>query len=69
MVNFALCRVDNVHSQRSARWRLLGHQGKVIWCTGLSGSGGSTIASACAVVITAFISPFRSERGMARDIF
>jgi bifunctional enzyme CysN/CysC len=99
----------------------LGHQGKVVWFTGLSGSGNSTIANvleqrlhqrgvltyildgdnvrqglnrdlgftdadrvenirrtaevakllldAGAVVITAFISPFRSERDMARQLF
>ena len=28
------------------RWRLLGHKGCVVWLTGLSGSGKSTIASA-----------------------
>ena len=126
MINFALCRADNIHTQQSvvdrqARWRLLGHQGKVVWFTGLSGSGKSTIANALeqrlhergvltyildgdnvrqglnrdlgftdadrvenirrtaevaklmldagAVVITAFISPFRSERDMARALF
>lgn len=126
MINFALRRADNIHPQRSevdrsARWRLLGHQGKVVWFTGLSGSGKSTIANALeqqlhqrgvltyildgdnirrglnrdlgftdadrvenirriaevakllldagVVVITAFISPFRSERDMARDMF
>ena len=126
MINFALRRADNIHTQhsvvdRQARWRLLGHQGKVVWFTGLSGSGKSTIANALeqrlhergvltyildgdnvrqglnrdlgftdadrvenirrtaevaklmldagAVVITAFISPFRSERDMARELF
>ena len=126
MINFALRRADNIHPQhsvvdRQARWRLLGHQGKVVWFTGLSGSGKSTIANvleqrlhqrgvltyildgdnvrqglnrdlgftdadrvenirrtaevakllldAGAVVITAFISPFRSERDMARQLF
>ncbi len=126
MINFALRRADNIHTQhsvvdRQARWRLLGHQGKVVWFTGLSGSGKSTIANALeqrlhergvltyildgdnvrqglnrdlgftdadrvenirrtaevaklmldagAVVITAFISPFRSERDMARTLF
>ena len=126
MINFALRRADNIHTQhsvvdRQARWRLLGHQGKVVWFTGLSGSGKSTIANALeqrlhergvltyildgdnvrqglnrdlgftdadrvenirrtaevaklmldagAVVITAFISPFRSERDMARALF
>ena len=126
MINFALRRADNIHPQhsvvdRQARWRLLGHQGKVVWFTGLSGSGKSTIANvleqrlhrrgvltyildgdnvrqglnrdlgftdadrvenirrtaevakllldAGAVVIAAFISPFRSERDMARQLF
>jgi bifunctional enzyme CysN/CysC len=126
MINFALRRADNIHPQhsvvdRQARWRLLGHQGKVVWFTGLSGSGKSTIENvleqrlhqrgvltyildgdnvrqglnrdlgftdadrvenirrtaevakllldAGAVVITAFISPFRSERDMARQLF
>ncbi|MEC8481148.1 MAG: adenylyl-sulfate kinase, partial [Pseudomonadota bacterium] len=126
MINFALRRADNIHTQhsvvdRQARWRLLGHQGKVVWFTGLSGSGKSTIANALeqrlhergvltyildgdnvrqglnrdlgftdadrvenirrtaevaklmldagAVVITAFISPFRSERDIARALF
>ena len=126
MINFALRRADNIHTQysvvdRQARWRLLGHQGKVVWFTGLSGSGKSTIANALeqrlhergvltyildgdnvrqglnrdlgftdadrvenirrtaevaklmldagAMVITAFISPFRSERDMARELF
>ena len=126
MINFALRRADNIHTQhsvvdRQARWRLLGHQGKVVWFTGLSGSGKSTIANALeqrlhergvltyildgdnvrqglnrdlgftdadrvenirrtaevaklmldagAVVIAAFISPFRSERDVARELF
>ena len=99
----------------------MGHEGKVIWLTGLSGSGKSTVANALEsrlhamgthsylldgdnirgglnkdlgfteadrvenirrtaevaklmadaglVVITAFISPFRSERDMARSLF
>jgi bifunctional enzyme CysN/CysC len=105
---------------REDRERLNGHQGKVIWFTGLSGSGKSTIANALEkelhaqgkrtyildgdnirqglnrdlgftdadrvenirrvaevaklmmdaglVVMTAFISPFRAEREMARDL-
>ena len=123
MINFGLRRAQNLHptattidSQR--RSQLMGHKGKVIWLTGLSGSGKSTIADALEsrlhgmgihsyildgdnirgglnrdlgftdadrvenirrtaevaklmadaglVVITAFISPFKSERDMAR---
>ena len=126
MINFALRRAQNVHRQalavdKAARERLNGHQGKVLWFTGLSGSGKSTVASAVEqvlhdkgvrtyildgdnvrhglnkdlgftdadrvenirriaevaklmvdaglVVLTAFISPFRSERDMARSLF
>ncbi len=126
MVDFALRRATNVHRQRitidqDARARLNGHRGKVLWFTGLSGSGKSTITDALeqalykkgirtyildgdnirhglnrdlgftdadrvenirriaevsklmadsgVVVLTAFISPFRSERDMARGLF
>jgi bifunctional enzyme CysN/CysC len=125
MVNFALRRAQNVHRQalvvdKAARARLSGHPGMVIWFTGLSGSGKSTIANsleqefhsrgihtyildgdnvrhglnndlgftdadrvenvrriaevsklmvdAGIVVMTSFISPFRSERDMARTL-
>lgn len=126
MINFALRRAANVHRQdlavdKAARNKLNGHKGKVLWFTGLSGSGKSTIANAVEqklhkqgirtyildgdnvrhglnkdlgfteadrienirriaevahlmvdagiVVLTAFISPFRAERDMARDLF
>ena len=126
MINFALRRAQNVHKQalvvdKLARERLNGHKGQVLWFTGLSGSGKSTIANALEqvlhsqgirtyildgdnvrhglnkdlgftdadrvenirriaevsrlmvdagiVVLTAFISPFRSERDMARAMF
>ncbi len=126
MIDFALRRADNVHRQavtvdRQARARLNGHAGKVLWFTGLSGSGKSTIANALErklhdmgcrtyildgdnvrlglnrdlgftdadrvenirrisevaklmvdaglIVLTAFISPFRAERLMAREMF
>ncbi|MCZ6658466.1 MAG: sulfate adenylyltransferase subunit CysN [Gammaproteobacteria bacterium] len=126
MINFALRRAQNVHRQaltvdKHARAKLNGHQGKVLWFTGLSGSGKSTITNATEqvlhakgirtyvldgdnvrhglnkdlgftdadrvenvrriaevarlmvdaglVVLTAFISPFRSERDMARALF
>jgi bifunctional enzyme CysN/CysC len=126
MINFALRRAKNVHRQaltvdKKAREKLHGHKGKVLWFTGLSGSGKSTITNAAEqvlhsrgmctyildgdnvrhgltkdlgftdadrvenirrvaevaklmvdaglVVLTAFISPFRSERDMARALF
>ena len=126
MIKFSLRRATNVHKQalqvdRTARENLNGHKGKVIWLTGLSGSGKSTIANAAElklhqqgfntyildgdnirhglskdlgftvadrvenirriaevarilvdagiIVFTAFISPFRSERDMARSLF
>lgn len=126
MIRFALRRASNVHRQalsvnREAREKLSGHKGMVIWLTGLSGSGKSTIASAAEkilndqgfrtyildgdnvrhglskdlgftvadrvenirriaevsklmmeagiIVITAFISPFRAERDMAKSLF
>lgn len=124
-IRHSLRRAQNVHKQalsiqRTDRERLNGHQGKVIWFTGLSGSGKSTLANALEVklhrqgkrtyildgdnvrhglnkdlgfteadrvenirriaevarlmmdagliVITAFISPFRQERNMAREL-
>lgn len=126
MISFALRRSTNVHKQnldvdKNARNQMSGHHSKVIWFTGLSGSGKSTIANALeiklhqmgirtyildgdnirhglcndlgftnsdrvenirrvaevaklmvdagVVVLTAFISPFESERQMARDLF
>ena len=125
MVKHSLRRAQNVHQQahtitRVDRENLNGHKGKVIWFTGLSGSGKSTIANALEValhaqgrrtylldgdnvrqglnrdlgftdadrvenirriaevaklmmdagmiVMTAFISPFRREREMAREL-
>ena len=124
MIRHNLRRAQNVHRQalsivREDRERLNGHQGKVVWFTGLSGSGKSTIANALEkalhaqgkrtyildgdnirqglnkdlgftdadrvenirrvaevaklmmdaglIVLTAFISPFRAERQMARE--
>lgn len=51
MIDHSLRRAQNVHRQclsvaRSDREKLNGHVGKVIWFTGLSGSGKSTIANA-----------------------
>lgn len=125
MIRHNLRRAQNVHRQalsitREDRERLNGHKGKVIWFTGLSGSGKSTIANvlekelheqgkrtyildgdnirqglnkdlgfsdadrvenirrvaevaklmmdAGLIVMTAFISPFRAERQMAREL-
>ena len=126
MIKFALRRAKNIHRHthaidKAARARLNGHGGKVLWFTGLSGSGKSTVTNAVEqvlyqrgvrtfildgdnirhglskdlgftdadrvenirriaevaklmvdaglVVLTAFISPFRSERDMARGMF
>lgn len=125
IINHTLRRAQNIHRQelsisRGNREQLNGHKGKVIWFTGLSGSGKSTIANALEtelhsqgkhtyildgdnirqglnkdlgftdadrvenirrvaevaklmmdaglIVMTAFISPFRSEREMAREL-
>jgi len=51
MINFALRRSTNIHAQklvvdRSARETLNGHKARVLWFTGLSGSGKSSIADA-----------------------
>ncbi len=125
MIRHNLRRAQNVYRQelsiaREHREHLNGHKGKVIWFTGLSGSGKTTFANALEqelyargkrtyildgdnvrlglnkdlgftvgdrvenirrlaevaklmmdaglVVITAFISPFRAEREMAREL-
>jgi len=125
MLNFALRRAHNIHWQavtvtKAARQQLAGHRSAVVWLTGLSGAGKSTIANllekrlhahgvrtylldgdnlrhglnkdlgftaearvenvrrvaevarlmvdAGVVVIAAFISPFRAERRMAREL-
>ncbi len=126
MINFSLRRSQNIQLQKltidkSLREKINGHKGQVLWMTGLSGSGKSTIANelekilysqgkktyildgdnirhglnkdlgftdkdrvenirrvaevaklmcdAGLIVITAFISPFRLEREMARSLF
>jgi len=51
MIKFALRRANNLHSHKMdidkpARQFLNGHKSKVIWFTGISGSGKSTIANA-----------------------
>ncbi len=125
LIHFALRRSDNVHWQavevdKVARAHLNGQQPAVVWFTGLSGAGKSTIADAVEqklhalgrhtylldgdnvrhglnkdlgftdadrvenirrvaevsklmvdaglIVLVSFISPFRSERRMARDL-
>ncbi len=125
LIRHSLRRAQNVHRQslsidRKARETLNGHAGKVLWFTGLSGSGKSTIANALEVelhgrglhtyildgdnirqglnrdlgftdtdrvenirriaevaklmmdagliVMTSFISPFRRERDLAREL-
>ena len=126
LINFALRRSQNVHWQafdvdQQARSRQKGQRACVLWLTGLSGAGKSTIANriearltaqgrhtylldgdnvrnglskdlgftaqdrvenirrvaevarlmvdAGLIVLVSFISPFRSERRMARDLF
>ena len=51
MINFALRRAQNIHVQnlginKNAREALGGHKARVLWFTGLSGSGKSAIANA-----------------------
>lgn len=126
MIDFALRRADNIHMQpvdidKNARRHIKGQKSCVLWFTGLSGAGKSTIANALEkrlhtmghhtylldgdnvrhglnkdlgftdsdrvenirritevsklmvdaglIVINAFISPFRTERDMARSMF
>ncbi|MHB1870695.1 MAG: sulfate adenylyltransferase subunit CysN [Steroidobacteraceae bacterium] len=125
MIRFGLRRATNIHRQallidKTARTRLNGHRAAVLWFTGLSGSGKSTIANiverelhglgvhtymldgdnvrhglnrdlgftdadrvenirrvgevarlfvdAGAIVLCSFISPFRAERRMVREL-
>ncbi len=125
MLHFALRRADNIHWQatdihKDVRSAQKGQKGRVVWFTGLSGAGKSTIANlvekrlhalgrhtylldgdnvrhglnkdlgfteedrvenirrvaevsklmvdAGLIVLTAFISPFRAERRMAREM-
>jgi len=125
MLHFSLRRADNIHWQavevdKAARRAQSGHGSAIVWLTGLSGAGKSTIANmlekrlhasgvrtylldgdnvrhglnkdlgftaadrvenirriaevaklmvdAGVIVITAFISPFRAERRMAREL-
>ena len=125
MINFALRRAHNIHMQpvdvdKNARARIKGQKSALLWFTGLSGAGKSSIANAVEkrlhamghhtylldgdnvrhglnkdlgftdadrvenirriaqvsklmvdaglIVLSAFISPFRSEREMARNM-
>ena len=125
MINFALRRASNIHWQsvdtdKNARIKLMGQKPAILWFTGLSGSGKSTIANfvekkltalgrhtylldgdnvrhglnkdlgftdadrvenirrigevsklmvdAGLITLVSFISPFRSERRMAREL-
>jgi bifunctional enzyme CysN/CysC len=125
MISFGLRRATNIHRQallvdKDARTRLNGHRPAILWFTGLSGSGKSTIANilerelhahgahtymldgdnvrhglnrdlgftdadrvenirrvgevaklfvdAGAIVLCSFISPFRAERNMVREL-
>jgi len=59
MIDFALRRSDNVHWQaldvtRQARAAIKGHQPAVVWFTGLSGAGKSTVANALESQLHAF---------------
>ena len=126
LIRFSLRRSQNIHLQavvvdRAARQALSGHGSAMVWLTGLSGAGKSTIANeverrlhaagvrtylldgdnvrhglnrdlgftaadrvenirrvaevgrlmvdAGLVVLTSFISPFRAERALARELF
>ncbi len=58
MIRYELRRASNIHKQslsvdRESREKLAGHKGKVIWLTGLSGAGKSTIANAAETVLHA----------------
>ncbi|MBP9727084.1 MAG: sulfate adenylyltransferase subunit CysN [Gammaproteobacteria bacterium] len=58
MINHGLRRAQNIYKQvlsitQQEREKLNGHKGKVIWFTGLSGSGKSTIANALEVELHA----------------
>jgi bifunctional enzyme CysN/CysC len=51
MINFGLRRAQNIHPRSvtidvKGRSELMGHAGQVIWLTGLSGAGKSTVADA-----------------------
>jgi len=79
MIRHTLRRAENVHRQaltvgRSERERLNGHKGKVVWFTGLSGSGKSTIANALEVALhgrgyrTYILDGDNVRQGLNRDL-
>jgi bifunctional enzyme CysN/CysC len=98
LLQFALRRAENIHWQaldvnRQAHSNLKGQKACILWFTGLSGAGKSTIANLVEkrlhamgrhtylldgdnvrhglnglIVLVSFISPFRAERRMARDL-
>ena len=58
MIRYELRRASNIHLQnlsvdRPSREKLAGHKGSVIWLTGLSGAGKSTIANAAETLLHA----------------
>jgi bifunctional enzyme CysN/CysC len=79
MIRHNLRRAQNVHRQaltvdRAARERLHGHAARVIWFTGLSGSGKSTIANALETVLhrmgrhTYILDGDNVRQGLNRDL-
>jgi bifunctional enzyme CysN/CysC len=79
MIRHNLRRAQNVHKQslsitRTDREKLNGHKGKVIWFTGLSGSGKSTIANALEVSLhgkgrrTYILDGDNVRQGMNKDL-
>jgi bifunctional enzyme CysN/CysC len=79
MIRHNLRRAQNVHKQalavgRAERELLNGHQGKVVWFTGLSGSGKSTVANALEVelhrrgVRTYLLDGDNVRQGLNRDL-
>ena len=63
MIRYELRRASNIHLQnmsvdRPSREKLAGHKGSVIWLTGLSGAGKSTILDALCFGL--FGKPFRN---------
>jgi bifunctional enzyme CysN/CysC len=79
MIRHSLRRAQNLHRQaltigRADRERLNGHPGRVIWFTGLSGSGKSTIANALEVALhrrgqhTYILDGDNVRQGLNRDL-
>ena len=79
MIRHSLRRAQNVHRQalsitRQDRERLNGHKGMVIWFTGLSGSGKSTIANALEIELhrqgkrTYMLDGDNIRQGLNRDL-